>query len=291
MAKINLQVLNQRTKGPIRPPSAIRRRQLKRWRLGVLAIIFLFLLIIAGAVLAFGPFLKINRVVVTGTQVVDPQAAGQLAGEILDRPVFLIFPRNHLAWYPAEELTRVLREEFPRILEVKFAADFNHVLTIEVKERTPLLLLCAGGQTDCYLVDETGLAYTRAPFFSPGVFLKWQASTSNQTAPFRAGEAATVKRLLDAQVLFERALEQVWGRRFRLTSVDSLPDGDYAFTVSPRYRAASSSDWRVLVDGERSPVTLATNLLTALSVIAAGPAATTTLEYVDLRFGEKVFYK
>jgi len=261
-----------------------------RRRFGVLVVICLFLLIIAGAVLAFGPFLKINRVMVTGTQVVDPQVAGTLAAKIIDQPTLLIFPRNHLIWYPADEITASLKGEFPRILGVKMTAGLDHLLIIEVRERTPLLLFCAGGQTGCYFVDETGLAYTQAPFFSPGVFLKWQASTTGQGAPFHVGEATAVKRLLNSQILLERALEQVWGRRFRLVEVESLPDGDYAFTVSSRYRAASSSKWRVLIDDERSPTDLAANFFTALSAIA-DRSATATLEYVDLRFGEKVFYK
>lgn len=240
--------------------------------------------------MAFGPFLKINRVVVTDTQVVDPQAVGVLVAKIVDQRAFLIFPRNHLLWYPAEEITTSLKGEFPRILGVKLTADFNHDLIIEVRERTPLLLFCTGGENDCYFVDETGLAYTQAPFFSPGVFLTWQASTTDQTVPFRVGEATVVRRLLDSQILLERALEQVWGRRFRLVEVESLPDGDFAFTVSPRYRVASSSKWRVLIDAERSPVDLAANFFTALSVMA-DRSATATLQYVDLRFGEKVFYK
>lgn len=293
MAKINLQVLNQRTKGPIRPPTAIRRRQARRRRLGLLALILLFLLVLAALILTFAPFLKIKQVAVTGTQVVDPRSAGELASQILNRRAFFIFPRNHLAWYPAGEITAALQREFPRLLAVKMSAGLDHRLEIAVEERTPLLLLCSplAEASKCHFVDQTGLAYTRAPLFSPGVFLKWQATTTATSSPFRVAEAPAVRRLLDTKRLFELALEEVWPRRFRINEVESLPAGDYAFIISPRYRLATSSSWRALIDHERPAPELADNLLTALEAVAAGTTTADTLEYVDLRFGEKVFYK
>lgn len=250
-------------------------------------------LLILGLAAAFASPLRLTKVKVEGAVVVDPEAVRQVVWQILQTKQFFIWPRDHQLWYPRAEIKAKLEQTFPRILSVKLAVAPERTLHVLLTERSPKLLLCAHQATDCFFVDETGLAYTKAPRFSPGVFLEWRATTTATSAPLAVADRAVVARLLAAQTLFARALGQISNQAWQLPQVSSLPDGDLAFTVSPRYRSATGTNWQILIDGSTPAADLATNFLIALKTISQAAATSSTFapQYIDLRFGEKVFYK
>lgn len=226
--------------------------------------------------------------------VVDPETVRQVVWQILQTKRFFIWPQDHQLWYPRTEIKAKLEQTFPRILAVELAVAPERTLRVSLTERSPQLLLCAPQAANCFFVDETGLAYTQAPRFSPGVFLEWRATTTATSAPFMMADRATVARLLAAQTLFTRALDQISDRAWQLPQVSSLPNKDFAFTVWPRYRSATTSEsWQILIDGVTPATDLATNFLLALKTISHETATSSVFapQYIDLRFGEKVFYK
>ena len=252
------------------------------------------LLLIIGLVATFAPPLRLVQVEVEGATVVDSQAVGTLVQQILNQRRFFIWPQDHQLWYPRTEIKAKLEQTFPRILAVELAVAPERTLRVSLTERSPRLLLCTPQAANCFFVDETGLAYTQAPRFSPGVFLEWRASTTATSAPFVAADRAVVTRLLTAQTLFTRALDQISDRTWQLPQVSSLPNKDFAFTVWPRYRSATTSEnWQILIDGVTPAADLATNFFLALKTISHESATSSVFapQYIDLRFGEKVFYK
>lgn len=252
-------------------------------------ILFLILLIIAGAV-AYLPQLIINKIEVDGARIVRAEAVEVASEDFLLGKKWLVLPRAHTWWYPKEELRAELLKQFPRLLSVNLSTKWPGILVVKVKERTPQLLYCPS--TSCYFVDQNGVAYTESPTFSPGVFLEWQASSTALTIPATVSSAAEITRLLDIKKVIVSAFTLLNLNHLNIDNFTATPDRDFIFTIEGS-GATSSAAWEILVDSETSPLILGNNLHAALVAILKESSTNTLppLQYVDLRFGKKVFYK
>ncbi len=274
----------------MRRPERAERSLLER-----LALWFLIILVLVAAIilaLANWSKLRINQVVVEGAQIVkSEEIVGEtktfLAGQALP-----LIPKNHLWWYPAGELQADLMTKFPRLASVKTFAEWPGQISVVVTEREPTLLYC--GLDRCTFIDQTGRAYAPAPTFSPGVFLTWSASTTLPNLPFDLTKGASVSRLIATQKIFNKVFGLLKLPEWRVNKFEQTPDHDFVFWVEPKTSSTTKAvKWRILINQETSPFDLGENLHTALSSILETKKITNLpkLDYVDLRFGKKVFYK
>ncbi|MBP9855696.1 MAG: hypothetical protein KBC48_00090 [Candidatus Pacebacteria bacterium] len=266
-------------------------RQASPWPL-IGAGILVGLLIIIGLVL-YLPFFLIEEIEVEGAQIVKSE---EVVGEVtsfLAGNKFLIIPRRHIWLYAEEELQAHLFTTFSRLDSVSAVSGFPSKLTITVTERSPVMLYCEGN-LNCFFINKQGVAYTRSPSFSPGVFLEWRASSTAITAPLAVSNAAEVERLLDLKTIILQVLELLGLKGWQVNSFTSTADHDFIFTVTPA-RATSTQvlPWEIMVDQETPALTVGNNLHAALSAILKDSQDKTLppLQYVDVRFGKKVFYK
>ncbi len=256
---------------------------------------FLFILLLAVVVmgiLANWSKLLINEVVVEGALITKSDEIIGSVNKTIAGQTWPLIPRRHLWWYPAKQLKANLLSQFPRLATVKTFAEWPGRLSVVVTEREPRLLYCA--VTQCAFIDETGRAYAPAPTFSPGVFLTWEASSTLPLLPFNLIAAPAVERLLSAQKIFAKVLALLKLEHFNINRLERTADGDFVFWVEPGVRANQKfKTWRVMINADSAIFDLGENLHTALASIMEQNQAKTlpALDYVDLRFGQKVFYK
>jgi hypothetical protein len=256
---------------------------------------FLILIVVWGAIflaLANWSKLRVNQVVVEGAQIVKSEEIIVETQTILAGQLLPLVPKNHLWWYPAEELQTNLLTKFPRLATVKTFAEWPGRLSVVVTEREPALLYC--GLDKCAFIDPTGRAYAAAPTFSPGVFLTWTASSTLPALPFDLIKGPNVNRLISSQKIFNKVFALLKLPEWRVNQFEQTLDNDFIFWVEAKTSSSTqATKWRILINQETSPFDLGENLHTALSSIleAKKSAALPKLDYVDLRFGKKVFYK
>ncbi|MDO8183759.1 MAG: hypothetical protein Q7T49_02135 [bacterium] len=266
-----------------------------------LAFWFLIVVVFLGAIfwaLANWPKLLLNEVVVEGAQIVKSEEIINTTNNFLAGQALPLIPRRHLWWYPAHDLATQLLSQFPRLVTVKTFAEWPGRLTVVVTEREPKLLYCALDK--CAFIDTTGRAFAPAPTFSPGVFLTWEASSTLPVLPFNLAPAADITRLITTQKIFNKVLGLLKLNQLKINRLEHTVDNDFIFWVDrlgASAGTASTSAWQILINSETLPFDLGENLHTALSAIigegkshppAGGLPA---LNYLDLRFGQKVFYK
>lgn len=233
------------------------------------------------------PFLLIKEIKVEGAIIVKVGEIKSRAQSFLTGRYWGLFPKAHYWWYPADELKTELLAVFPRLADVSFTKQFNKELIIKVSEREPVLTYCPDDREGCFFVDMTGRVYAPAPRFSPGVFLEWRASTSPATWPFNLTSPEQITRLQQTEKIFNKVFELLTLKALRVHHFEATPEADFIFWVT------ASHPWQIIIDSETAAVTLGDNLHTALLSILKANGTTTLqkLEYVDLRFGKKVFYK
>ncbi len=228
-----------------------------------------------------------------GEQIVKAEEIINDTTSFLSGNKFLIIPKRHIWFYAKDELQAHLLEAFPRLESSSLISGFPNKLTITVVERSPVMLYCESN-LNCFFINKAGVAYTRSPSFSPGVFLEWRASSTSIKAPAAVGTAAGIERLLNLKVVILQVLNLLDLKGWQINYFEQTADEDFTFTVTPtRATSTARTSWQIMVDNETAPVTVGNNLHAALSAILKDSKDKTLppLQYVDVRFGKKVFYK
>ena len=120
------------------------------------------------------PDLAIDQVVVTGAKYVNSADVAALADKVLIGRYALILPKNSFFLLDAKSLTHEIIKSFPRIREIAVRKEFADTLHIRISERIFWGMLCLTATRD----DTTGIMLSPA--------LLPEATTTDATVPHRA---------------------------------------------------------------------------------------------------------
>jgi len=249
-----------------------RKRIIKK-----LVLVFLLLLFVFSCVTAFFyiPYLRVKKISLEGNSSLSTE---KILGEVSDYlrgKFFRIFPRDNILLLSKEAIISNLLSKFPRIEEVSLAKNFPDCITVGIKERQQEAILCindsppAGG---CAFIDENGYVFERAPYFSGDVYLKF------------FDERGEAQNQLLSEEQFKKLIE------FKnLVSRENIKISKIILKKEGIYKADISEGWYILLNEQNEPKISYENLkITLDSKIKENRQ---NLEYIDLHFGNKVFYK
>lgn len=215
----------------------------------------------------------VSDISVTGASAIPVEAVVSSVENSLTDGGFRFFSRKNMFLYPRSTIENTLSAEFPRIKGVTIARTslLASAVVVAVEEREPFAKWCADA---CYVMDSSGFIYALeggAPE-SPYVF-------SGGLAPGEAIGQTFLRGRLQSIVTLLHDLEKE-GFTARGITVDTEKD----FTV------ILESNLKLLVSFEMAPSDIIRNLETALEAEGLREKLD-TLEYIDLRFGNRVYYK
>lgn len=229
------------------------------------------------------PFV-LSEVVVSGTSVVDPGeiesfVRGELAGSSR-----LIFPRASKFLYPKGEIASDLLNAFPRLRVAKLESRGSR-LEVKVAERVPAYLWCrgmpGGERASCYFLDEEGFVFSDAPSFSGNAYFTFYGyfyGYFDDAAPLRQWYVSRQDFAEIARLLKAAADAGVAADAF------VIEGSDYSLHLasggSVRFR--KDQDLGVVAD---------TIVALAEDTKLFSKKGASALEYVDLRFGNKIYYR
>jgi cell division septal protein FtsQ len=265
------------------PESRLRaRRKRRRARLALICAGGVLLFAAALVALSYAPFLEVSAVEVAGAQTVATSTIeSYVRGQMVGRYLF-IFPKRNIFLYPKHDIAAGLLVQYPALKAADVHAKNFHTITAAVVEREPKALWCGTGPSvgRCLYTDESGIAYAPA-----------------------AGDASAYVDYLgpvgDTPVS-DTALQYLSGEPFRaLTAlVDALSQKDPANPVRVVTADAQGDVEARFDDGfvlkfalndaggdvfERFGLALQSDPFKAHKLF--------DFEYLDLRFGDKLYYK
>jgi hypothetical protein len=266
---------------------------------GFLLCYFLFVL---SAWLSYRPTWRIVEIRVLGTQAVDPALVEGIARTALAHHLLWKIDRNNAVLYPWREIQRATKMLDTHVKGVKTRVDGKQ-LTISVSEYVSAFLWCppdSFGETGaplsdtqsptttpltaatteaqivgCSFADETGHIFAAAPGYSGNPFLVFVTTLHKESngAVLSAEEFKKMNMFLDKL------------KGLGLTPHMVRESGMHDFTIT------TGEPWVVRWSSERDPETDARTLALVLQNMNGDHAGTSTLKSVDLRFGNKVFYR
>lgn len=248
--------------------------------------IFVFLTVIfviaCAWVIFFSPFLQINDISLEGVQVLSRDEIMSNIAESYSGKYMGILPKNNLLLFPEQLVMRNLGGRFRKISEIKVERKFPNIVKITIKERDALLVWCSGGP--CYIIDENGYAYSGADFESPELQQNNLVVVTNTSAkPVDLGQQVFKKDYIDFINKARTDLAEEQG--FDMSGECSTPSA-LAEEVSCKTKDNVGIFLSMGLPLGETMKTLALFLKKELP-----DNDRNKLEYLDLRFENRVYYK
>ncbi|MEK9148325.1 MAG: FtsQ-type POTRA domain-containing protein [Patescibacteria group bacterium] len=242
------------------------------------------------------PALRLERLEIKGADLVSPAAIEAKAREVIRGEVWGFIPRDNFFFVSSELIERELRRYFPQLKKVNVAKRFPNRLMVKIEERQlwgiycyrptsarlsqgSLLRQISGGQAEppssCFYLDTNGTAYEALAAFEG-----WLLPVIYSPAPPTLGQEAARPEMLEFYGQAQKAASSINGQILTMTMSTTTPAD---------VRLQLAEGWELWVTAERPTAEWLGVIKSVLEKEIGGRRS--ELDYVDLRFGNKVFYK
>ncbi len=257
-----------------REPSPATVLLVKQFLLGFIIFATIALLVVGVRTVTRLPAFTLTTVVASGGSTIDEAAVAAKVDAVLEGDYLRLIPRRFTYTYPEAEVVAAV-SGVDRIKNPVIERTNRHTLSISYEEYYPDALWCADKEsTECLFLDDTGYAFGSAPHLTGGSLLRYYTL---QDTPERGQMAFSV---VDYQAIkdFVNELGKT-GWYVATVEVDSVRDVFYTLAQGGELKATLN----------QSGTETLSYLMTIRQSTEFAHLAPGNFQYIDLRFGSKVF--
>jgi len=226
--------------------------------------------------LFYVPSLRASTINISGLDKIDEK---ELRAEILgalEGIKWLIIPRDHMLFLPKKNIEDILSGKY-RFRDFEVKKEFPSTLDISITERKTWAIWCSENGNSCLLLDEGGFAFDKSAALSGGVILSIVDAREDD--------------FLHKNILPPEDFNKI----SRMTEgIAKIIQSDivkiYIKKDGETYYLYPKNGFYMIIDAETDIEKSLENLSLALRS-GEIKEKSNALEYVDLRFPDKVFYK
>jgi uncharacterized membrane protein (DUF485 family) len=262
-----------------------------RRRLITLFSILLLTIIIGFIFFVQYPKYQLVTVVVSGNQIVSTEDITADVEQFLHGSYAYIIPHRNAFLYPKEKIVTSLQNSFPRLKNISVYRINHTTLAVVVTERRGYALWCGPHApvidmtAPCYFTDDTGKIISTAPYYSGNVYPRFFGGTNGSADPL--GKSVVDEKQFQNLLAFSNRISG-FGLRIKAIDLVSPSESNFVLDIGNQktaiIRFIPTSNYTVLAD----------NLAVALKKKEFADKIKknlSSLEYFDLRFTNKVYYK
>ncbi len=263
----------------VRSPRLARKARKKAVRNGVILGIFLFVCIGAGIYALLQPVFRIRRISVDGSEALPKDAITAFIREHISGSYLGILPKDHILFYPAKNLEAGIERQFPTLARVDLSRENLSAIRVAVVSREPEVIWCQSER--CFFMDKTGFVFAEAPETATPLyyhFIDEQTATSTPLGtvaldPTRLGVLFGLATKIDAlgQSVSELHIEKNGEVTVLLGGGAKLLFGN----------GASFDDALSRLE----------MLLSEKGLVPRRGETGLNVDYIDLRYGNKIYFK
>lgn len=269
------------------PESKIRRRKrVQRTRLSILILVIFFVLLAGVVGATWIPNIRIHNVALEGVKTANPEELEKVVQEKISKRYIFVIPANNIFLYPKKEIVKELLAQFPILKSASVRASNFESIVVEVTEREPVALWCGASLTiesPCALIDDSGLSFSLAANFSGDAYFAYYGAATT-TAGFKSAYAP--KQFLNPDDFHKLS-----------TLVTALASSQPKTRIS-RIVVDENNDVKVSFENGFSVIfalkDAGGDVFERYSLALAAEPFTNrpinNFEYLDLRFGDKLYY-
>lgn len=260
----------------------LQRESRVLWRKRLIRRLVVFFVMCGGVLVGIGWLLfssrfRIDDIQISRVEQIDSAPIRAVVERWLAGHIYYVIPKNTVLALPTKDLKREIISSFPTIRDAVITRSFPRTLLIDLKEYDVWGVLCHGEPEKCFWIDRNGTAFDNAPEFSGVIVPKIH---DNRIQEYRLHARYLSDNLMRLIAYFnERAVSSN-----HLQSVQFIIDAKDA-TLRVRTRLG----WDILLIESSDPEQAYKNLSLALNGEIKDRVQ--ELEYIDLRFGNRIFYK
>ena len=254
-----------------------RRRRLKAlWIFGMLLLVASLGYGISRA--SHSPRMSITNVAVAGTEKISPELVKTHVETELFDDAFSFLSRQNIFFYPRKELEMSITEYFPRIHAVNISREslLAQAITVTVEERRTSGRWC--NDISCYLLDSEGFLFAEEATSTPDTSVRYTFKGPLSEANSPLGQVFLPEHFSNVFSL----VEQLKKGGFFPQTVSITEGKDFSIQLARGYS--------IHISLEDDLEKVVRNLELVLSSDALR-GKESQLEYIDLRFGNRVYYK
>lgn len=219
---------------------------------------------------------QVESINVSGHKYVSEEEIKNIVLNRLDDSYLLLFSRKSSFLIPRAGIKRDIKDSFTSVKSASVSFENLHTVGVSLQEFEPVARWCSE-DSECFLINEDGMIFVK----EPAIFTEALVTFYGLIGDERIGQ----KFLSEDQ--FKDILVFIDGIKEFDLHVQSVrydnEDGtlDLSLKRNAEIYIDQNDDLRVSLD----------NLRTAIQQDAIEGAQLNNIEYIDLRFGKKVFYK
>jgi hypothetical protein len=257
---------------------SLRRKKQKVKKIKIYLWICAAVLLLAGFLYVLTiPAIQIKEVKINGTIFVDKSEIEQKTNALLDKKIFWFIPNRNIFIFSKHELEESLKKN-PAVISAKIRKDLFHTLAIEVREHEKEMIYCTSiDKTDCYYINKEGFIYAAVK----GIIIPEQ-----EIIIYNEKETKKLQDILmqtDVYVDISLFVKNLARQEIKIKEVYIKSDSTVEFISWDNTRFITS-----IFDEYKKDFA---NLIALFDKQAITKEQLLTIEYIDLRFGNKVFYK
>lgn len=267
----------------VRSLRAVSKRKKKRTIRLIVTCLCVMVFVIGIAYATHLPGVTIAKIEIRGNDTISASAVEAVVEEETKGSYLKLFSKKNTWLYPENNILKTISLEFPQVASV-FISSVDKTLSVNITEREPFALWCRDfDKKECFFMDKAGFMYTEAPEFTGPVYLVFTGSVEAENP---IGNFYLSKSDFPKIISFIESLKKL----------KMKPEGVYI---------SSSGDGTVYLpkseEGEVRKVLFTfggtlekaiENLIPfLLEIKLVNSAGSIDVQYIDIRFGNKIFYK
>lgn len=255
--------------------SKLIKRKKKIFILKISSFVILAILVIGGtAYLSNAEVVKISNIEINDTKFFDKKEVLSIVEEELKDSHFIIFSKNNILLFPRHKIEKRIKEYHDSIEKVSVSISGVKSISVNIQEYNPVAVWCSG--ENCYYLNDSGLVFIKAPFDYDKNLVQFHDWIHDDPLGKTYTDAETFKKMMTLINLVAKV-------PLKIISVNT-EDGLTFFLYT-------DSNTRLLYEINDDPEEVANNLNTVIEKDAINRAQLNNIDYIDLRFGNKVYYK
>ena len=227
--------------------------------------------------------LNISKIEIIGNKIIDASAVKIVVEKEIAGHYFWFFPKANILIYPKNSIKQELYNKFQKLKEVNLYIKERKTVEVYVSEREGKYVWCKNSSISeqCYFLDDSGYIFGEAPYFSGEVYFKFYG-------PADIGTYFLEENF--RQLIYFRDFLTAKGIKSISLSVLENKDAKISLTSANKSLKEPYIIFKINSDFQK----IAENFETALDtepLMSNFKNKYSSLEYIDLRFGDKVYYK
>lgn len=219
--------------------------------------------------------LTIQTINVSGGETISAEAVTAVIAPTLEGNYAGLIPRRFALWYPVDDVYAALAT-VPRLKDPMVTRTNGTTIVVTYDEYVPFALWCVDRSSDtCLFVDATGYAFSVAPKLKGGALIRYRTLGADPVVGERLATPAELTTMTD----FIRLVSTELAFEIESVETDSAGDVFYILAEGGEFKAALRTPAPEVFD----------NLRTILAAPEFSDIKPGNFQYIDLRFGSKVF--